>query len=1133
METVSDPIGREVSLEYNANGNLVKITDADGYPTEYSYNDNNQIEKAEAIIGENRQQIFKNSFDEEGRISEQDDGRTDNLPIRLTYDEESELGKIITTVTDRNGHTRVFTYDENYQMLSMKDELGNMSAVYTYDNSGNRNSAADANTHKTSFEYDSNGDMIRVTDAADNTTIMTYENRNLISLKNADGKTTSFAYDENNNLETSTDLKSNVTRYGYNANGQPATVTGPDGKVTTYEYEQGLPVRMKDPEANIWKFAYDGAGRLTSFADPKDNTYTISYSDASCGGACRLGTVTDPLGNIIRMSYDYRGNLVSFTDARGNITLYAYDGNGNLVSQTDALNHETRYEYDGEDRVTRIINARGYAAQLVYDAKGRLIRVTDALGHKQEIAYDNTYNVRSQADALGKTVMSSDYDKLDNLTSVTDVLGNKTGFDYDALSRLTKTTDPLNRVTQFSYNDLNELISVTDARQGTSTQEFDQDGNLTAITDPGNNQTKFSFNKNGRLITETSAAGNSVHYTYNESDLLAQVRNAREQSRTFEYDEAGRIKSLTDPDGTVSYTYDANGNVLTVTDKNGVITREYDKLNRVIRYTDVQGNTLEYVYDAVGNLTALVYPDKKTVQYEYDQADRLIKVTDWAARETRYEYDANDRLTRTVRPNGTVMTHLYNDAGQLVQQKDATSQGEVIAQYDFTYDKAGNITDEKVTPKPEPFPFMPIRMTYGKANQLATYNDESVTYDADGNMTRGPLGGTMADFVFDSRNRLVSAGTSAYTYDAEDHRIAVTEDGIQTRYVINPHASLSQVLIRTEADGTQTFYVYGLGLIGEEQGGAYRAYHFDLRGSSVALTDESGSIVDRFQYTPYCGLVNHASSTTTPFLYNGRDGVMTDSNGLYYMRSRYYNFEVRRFINQDVLLGNLADGRTLNRYVYVNGEPTKYTDPFGLSARNFWINTIDRIRQFSRNSQNISYVQKTLMYSGTVFGNQLLSYAGRITNRRNITDATNYVLGYVPTWDPVSNTRIESLNPTIQRSVRTLINNDELRGRYLRVTDGFRSHKQQNDLYAQGRTTKGKIVTYAKGGESYHNYGRAIDIVEMVNGATNYNADIRGTSQIAERMGFEWGGRWKFVDGPHFQMTNGLTIKDLQKQCAD
>jgi len=308
----------------------------------------------------------------------------------------------------------------------------------------------------------------------------------------------------------------------------------------------------------------------------------------------------------------------------------------------------------------------------------------------------------------------------------------------------------------------------------------------------------------------------------------------------------------------------------------------------------------------------------------------LVKVTDWAARVTTYEYDQNGRLISTLRPNGTQQSRIYDKAGQLVQQKDIViATGDVISQFDFRYDAAGNITQELVTPPPERFQFTtPVNMTYTAANRLATYNGEAVQFDADGNMTKGPLSDSLADFAFDSRNRLVAAGNTAYRYDAENQRTAVSIDGQETRYVVNSLPVLSQVLVRTQPDGTQTYYVHGLGLIGQEQQGQYLSYHFDFRGSTVALTDETGQVTERFQYSPY-GLLRSGEGSTTPFLYNGMYGVITDASGLYYMRARYYHREIRRFVNQDILLGNIANGPTLNRYGFVYGNPVSYVDPEG------------------------------------------------------------------------------------------------------------------------------------------------------------------------------------------------------------
>ncbi len=187
----------------------------------------------------------------------------------------------------------------------------------------------------------------------------------------------------------------------------------------------------------------------------------------------------------------------------------------------------------------------------------------------------------------------------------------------------------------------------------------------------------------------------------------------------------------------------------------------------------------------------------------------------------------------------------------------------------------------------------------------------------------------MSSFAYDSRNRLTSAGDLGYQYDVENNRISVTDQvyGSQTCYVINPNTVLSQVVSATGANGT-TYYVYGLGLIGQENpDGTYQSYHYDLRGSTVALTDQTGKVTDRYQYGTYGEMVKHEGNCETPFQYGGQYGVETDANGLYYMRARYYSPEIRRFINQDILIGSIDDSLSLNRFAYVNGQPVDLGGP--------------------------------------------------------------------------------------------------------------------------------------------------------------------------------------------------------------
>ena len=141
-------------------------------------------------------------------------------------------------------------------------------------------------------------------------------------------------------------------------------------------------------------------------------------------------------------------------------------------------------------------------------------------------------------------------------------------------------------------------------------------------------------------------------------------------------------------------------------------------------------------------------------------------------------------------------------------------------------------------------------------------------------------------------------------------------------------------MLTKTTNGVTTKYVYGRGLIGEEVGNSFKTYHFDFRGSTVAITDSNGNITDTLKYDTYGKQIEHIGNSDVIFAYNGKDGVVTEPNGLIYMRARYYSPELRRFINADVVPGKISNAITLNRYAYANGNPVSFVDPFGLSVDN-------------------------------------------------------------------------------------------------------------------------------------------------------------------------------------------------------
>jgi RHS repeat-associated protein len=97
----------------------------------------------------------------------------------------------------------------------------------------------------------------------------------------------------------------------------------------------------------------------------------------------------------------------------------------------------------------------------------------------------------------------------------------------------------------------------------------------------------------------------------------------------------------------------------------------------------------------------------------------------------------------------------------------------------------------------------------------------------------------------------------------------------------------------------------------------------------VAITDSSGAIVNKYAYEAHGKVMSQVEAISNPSKYVGRSGVMDDGNGLLYMRARYYDTEVGRFINKDPI-GFL--GGDLNLYAYVGNNPVNWIDPFGLSA---------------------------------------------------------------------------------------------------------------------------------------------------------------------------------------------------------
>ena len=577
----------------------------------------------------------------------------------------------------------------------------------------------------------------------------------------------------------------------------------------------------------------------------------------------------------------------------GGVTSYAYDIDGNLLAVTNAVNAVTRYAYDPNGNRTNSIDALGNSTTYIFDSLNRLISTTDALGH--------------------------------TATSV-----------YDALGRRIQGIDPLNRTNFFAYDSMGRLTNFTDTAGGTVVNTYDNVGNRLFSTDPDGHTTTNVFDALNRLFKTTNPAGGVTQLGYDAVGNLISRKDPNGNTTTFLYDANNHRTKSTYPIGTpVTFGYDNNGNRTSMTDSLGTTTYSYDALNRLTSVTDGYGQTVSYGYDKNGNRTSITYPGNKTVTYAYDAMNRLKSVTDWQYNTTIYNYDADGNLTSSVNPNGSTAVYQYDAANRLAALTN-TVNGTVISSYQYTLDAVGNHSQVSQT---EQLPTIPVvgqsTYSYDNDSKQITLDGQTQGFDANGNMTYISAGNTLS---YDYENRLTLMSftdqTNTFLYDGAGNRMAANRDGVVTRYVLDRNSPLAQVLAETDSSGNVIYYyIYGLGLVSRiDAGGNAQFYHYDSRGSTIALTDAGGNITEAYAYDPFGRPINGQLSDNR-FRYLGRHGVMDEENGLLYIRARYYSTKRGRFITKDPTTGKDGDSQSMNRYIYALNNPVRLIDISGLSAQ--------------------------------------------------------------------------------------------------------------------------------------------------------------------------------------------------------
>ena len=358
-----------------------------------------------------------------------------------------------------------------------------------------------------------------------------------------------------------------------------------------------------------------------------------------------------------------------------------------------------------------------------------------------------------------------------------------------------------------------------------------------------------------------------------EGNSADNIKNADDSNviiqTEYHYTDAGRIKEIR-----TSYIYDEDGNISRLTIGDG--TEEgllYDAF---------------MLYDLNGNRTG-----KSGSRLGVTNTREKMSVT--------YRYDSMNRLTNEDR-NGAGERYAYDLCGnRLLKEHYSGSCVDVTEGY--RYNERNELT-ERV-----------------KAGSLTTYR-----YDKNGSIISEEEEGRRSEYRYDLLNRQIYVKTldgreQENFYDGENLRAGLTENGKRTTFLYHN----GEILAECEGESAPVRrYLRGNGLscVRTLDNNAYHAYHQDEQGSTAYITEQEDAIENCYQYDAFGNLIEQKATIENRILYTGQQ--YDQETGQYYMRARYYNPVVGRFLQEDTYRG---DG--LNLYAYCANNPVVYYDPSG------------------------------------------------------------------------------------------------------------------------------------------------------------------------------------------------------------
>ena len=593
----------------------------------------------------------------------------------------------------------------------------------------------------------------------------------------------------------------------------------------------------------------------------------------------------------VQYVYDEQGNKVRrFTGMTGPLTVTV----AAVENAKDDAGKDT-FTYGGKTYAVLVTGKKKSdtirETKYVYDTKNRLVSYTDPEGRTETYTYDCNSNLTKTVDKNGNTLKNT-YDNKNRLTERT-AKEKKTGketvhtYRYNAYGDVAVQDD-----TQFVYGDVSgqvtkETTKLTKNKDVVKNYTYDSNGNKSTFSVKAGEDTKLSlsyeYDGSSRLISVKDSEGNrAVSYAYDTEGSLSERQAANGLKTTYGYDYQNRLTSMTNETGKgvvskYSSTYLKNGQkaeeVSTVMDKKGKSTKK----------------TAAYTYDMLGRITRETKTGREDISYTYDANNNRKQMT-IGNKTTAYQYNKNDELLRT--------DTLHTD----------TEKNDVVI---YKNDKNGNqlatVNRSEIPAEAKDTSYIDVDVTLGD-NQL---NDNVVNH-------------------YNALNQLTETLTKNYkvsfTYDAEGLRTGKTVNGEKTIYVWDG----DQVVMELSKGGAvQKRYIRGNDLVYADKGeNTEKTYYVtDMHGNVVQLLDESGNVTKTYEYDSFGNEVKPEKKDENPYRYCGE--YYDKETKEVYLRARYYEPSVGRFITRDTYTGESDEPLSLHLYTYCENDGVNAWDPSG------------------------------------------------------------------------------------------------------------------------------------------------------------------------------------------------------------